>query len=45
MDIIIENKMRKSMLYIYIYSYFLIRYMKIKMNAQFYFHKNNNEIF
>lgn len=44
MDTIIENEMRKNML-VYIYSYFLIRYMKIEMNAQFYFHKNNNEIF
>lgn len=41
MDITIENEMRKNMLYIYI----LIRYMKIEMNAQFYFRKNNNEIF
>lgn len=43
MDITIENEMRKNMLYIYIY--ILIRYMKIEMNAQFYFRKNNNEIF
>lgn len=45
MDITIENEMRKNMLYMYIYIYILIRYMKIEMNAQFYFRKNNNEIF